>query len=347
MDVSTNSNLYRFQSNDVSQIARHDIENREELVKRVRDTFKPTKDSFEKMAEQAVAVCDCYTNYQITTNMPESVFSDSFGYAMQHDIADRMEDYYAGKMSDDELKQYFNDCCSDMRIYRAQQHQTSGNVDDDNMQIVSQIYEIFAKENARAASNANYNEGAEVNASYGNNYRNDDWAYYNADYYYQCEEVKDFLGAVANEVAEKWGIGAVDPQEIEKNSKFTLDGGFDFNSVWNFTYRNQVGRASIADEAVEPPRDLIFFYNEHVDNTAKMEMWMGGQKKSIDVPFYITRDSLKGQLYNADELMKDFYGKTDRAKEYSGFMKQLSLFTRWYSWESGINNQFGNFIPET
>lgn len=346
MDVTTNSNLCRFQTNDVRQAARHNIENHEEIVKRVRDTFKPTKDFFEKMTEQTVAVCDCYTNYQITTNMPENVFSDSFGYAMQHDIADRMEDYYAGKMSDDELKQYFNDCCSDMRIYRAQQHQTSGNADDDNMQIVSQIYEIFAKENARAAGNANYNEGAQANASYGSNYRNDDWVYYNADYHYQCGEVKDFLGAAANEVAKKWGVGAVDTQEIEKNSKFTIDGGFDFNSVWNFTYRNQVGRASIADEGVEPPRDFKFFYKEHVDNKAKMEMWMGGQKRSIDVPFYITRDSLKGQLYNADELMKDFYGKADCAREYFGFMGQLSIFTRWYSWQSGINNRFGNFIPE-
>lgn len=160
-------------------------------------------------------------------------------------------------------------------------------------------------------------------------------------------EVKNFLGAAANEVAEKWGIGTVDTQEIEKNSKFTLDGGLDFNSVWNFNYRNQVGCASIADEGVEPPRDFKFFYKEHVDNRAKMEMWMGSQKQSIDVPFYITPDSLKGQLYNADELMKDFYATTDRAKEYSGFMKQLSLFTRWYSWESGINNRFGNFMPET
>ena len=103
---------------------------------------------------------------------------------------------------------------------------------------------------------------------------------------------------------------------------------------------------SIADEGVEPPRDFKFFYKEHVDNKAKMEMWMGGQKRSIDVPFYITRDSLKGQLYNADELMKDFYGKADCAREYSGFMGQLSIFTRWYSWQSGINNRFGNFIPE-
>ena len=58
MDVTTNSNLCRFQTNDVRQVARHNIENHEEIVKRVRDTFKPTKDFFEKMTEQTVAVCE-------------------------------------------------------------------------------------------------------------------------------------------------------------------------------------------------------------------------------------------------------------------------------------------------
>ena len=98
--------------------------------------------------------------------MPESVFGDSFGYAMHDDIFDRMKDYYAGKMSNDDLKQYFNDCCADMRFYRAQKRQTSGDVDADNTQIVSEIYEIFAKQNVRAAKNANYDEGAAVNAFY-------------------------------------------------------------------------------------------------------------------------------------------------------------------------------------
>ena len=50
MDVTTNSNLCRFQTNDVRQAARHNIENHEEIVKRVRDTFKPTKDFFEKIS---------------------------------------------------------------------------------------------------------------------------------------------------------------------------------------------------------------------------------------------------------------------------------------------------------
>ena len=156
MDISAKANLQNFETHDVGQIARRGIENQEEFVRRVRDTFRPTKDSFEKIPEQAFELCDCYTNYQFTTKMPESVFGDSFGYAMHDDIFDRMKDYYAGKMSDDDLKQYFNDCCADMRFYRAQKRQTSGDVDADNAQIVSQIYEIFAKQNVRAAKNANY-----------------------------------------------------------------------------------------------------------------------------------------------------------------------------------------------
>ena len=124
------------------------INSQDDLIKRVQDTFTPTKDTFERMAEQAWSVCDCYTNYQITTPMPKYLFGDSFGYDMQKDIGKHMSDYYAGRMSNDELEQYFNDCCTEMRKYQAQRHRSSGNADEDNRKIISQVYEIFAKENA-------------------------------------------------------------------------------------------------------------------------------------------------------------------------------------------------------
>ncbi len=320
------------------------INSQDDLIKRVQDTFTPTKDTFERMAEQAWSVCDCYTNYQITTPMPKYLFGDSFGYDMQKDIGKHMSDYYAGRMSNDELEQYFNACCTEMRKYQAQCHRSSGNVDEDNRKIISQVYEIFAKENARAARRANYDEGAKINESYG--YRNYDWVYYNAEYYYQCADVKESLGTMANEIAHKWNIGFIDTDEIEKNSDLTLDGGFDFNSGWNFTYRNQAGRASIADEAVEPPRDLKFFYKEDVDNVSKIEMWINGRRYGKDIPFYITPDSLKGQLFQADDIMEEYEEQIGNVKGYSNFMNQLSLFTGWYAWSTGINNRFGDYIPE-
>lgn len=108
----------------------------------------------------------------------------------------------------------------------------------DNQQIVSEVYEVFAKMNARAARNANYDEGLAENQAYGG--RSDGWGYYNSDYYYQCEEAKGLLRQAAGYVTGQWEIPAVDFEEIEQNTIFTLDGKLDFNSCWNWEYRNRV-----------------------------------------------------------------------------------------------------------
>ena len=126
------------------RLAEKGLHSREELVERVRDTFVPKRDSFEKLKVKDLSGCECYANYQITTPLPKSLFGDSFGYEMQKDIGKHMEAYYAGKMDDEELGQYFNACCTEMRKYQAQCHRASGDAEADNRKIISQVYEIFA-----------------------------------------------------------------------------------------------------------------------------------------------------------------------------------------------------------
>lgn len=123
----------------------------------------------------------------------------------------------------------------------------------------------------------------------------------------------------------------------------TLDGGFDFNSGWNFTFRNQMGHASMADETAEPPRDFKFFYKEDVGDMAKMEMWVKGHRYDKNFAFYITPDSMIGQCFQADEIMKDYKEQIGDITGYTSFMGQLSIFTGWYATATGINNQFGNY----
>ncbi len=77
-----------------------------------------------------------------------------------------------------------------------------------------------------------------------------------------------------------------------------------------------------------------------------MEMWIDGQQYKKDIPFFLTPDSLKGQLYQADDVMEEFEGQIGNVKGYSEFMNQLSLFTGWYAWQTGINNRFGNYVPD-
>lgn len=287
-----------------------------------------------------------YNNILKVKGMPRSIFGDSFGYGMQKEIAGCMKDYYAGNINEQDVKKFFNGCCSSMRIYCSQQRMTNGKNEADNTQIVSQMYEMFAKENQRAARNANSAEGMKINNSLENSGRKDDWCYYNADYYYQCESMRGTLQGAVNEMAEKWNLAEIDCNEVEKSSKFTLDGEFDFNSGWNFEYRNQVSRSSMENEEAITPEGFKFFYKESYDgDKGFMKVWYGDSEKTVDVPFHINRDSLKGQIFNASELLTFSEKDTNKYEEYNSFLNNISVFTRWYSWESGINNKFGNYVP--
>ena len=152
-------------------------------------------------------------------------------------------------------------------------------------------------------------------------------------------------------MAEEWELPPIDTDEIERNSKYTLDGGFDFNSGWNFTYRNQVSRSSMADESSVPPKDFKFFYKEGMYpdpsiDKGLLRVWIGNREYTRKVPFEISRTGLKGQIFNVGDLLKDDFSKLESYREYSKFLSNFSIFTRWYSFESGINNRFGNYIPD-
>ena len=70
-----------------------------EKVKELEKELQTRKDTFEKMTEPLVYVCDCYQKFNVVTGMPKSTFGDSFGYAMQKEISNYMQDFYAGKVS--------------------------------------------------------------------------------------------------------------------------------------------------------------------------------------------------------------------------------------------------------
>lgn len=304
-------------------------------------------DTFEKSVDVTDILCENYPNYQIRTCMPISVFGDKFGYDMQKDIANCMTGLYSGKINQDDVDKFFKECCDEMRLYRTQQRQTTGSDTKDNNQIVSQIYEIFAKENQRAARNANYNEGLAYNEKYGE--RNDDWVYYNSDFHYMCEDRKSAIQMAAKSVTEEWGLPEINTQEIEANSKHTLDGGFDFNSGWNFSYRNQVGRGSMEDETVIPPRDFRFFYKEHLASGYEglLDININGKQHSVRVPFAISDNGgLKGQIFDLSELSDGLFADKNEYREYQSLLKNFTIFTRWYSFKTKINDTFGNFIAE-
>ena len=338
-------------SNNVNNIV-NDAGKYDEYKEKVKDLTKEIqtrKDTFEKMAEPLVYVCDCYQKFNVVTGMPKSNFGDSFGYDMQKDISSHMTDFYAGKVSRDELNSYFEECCTSMRTYRTSQHQTSGTNEADNAQIVSEMYEVFAKENARAASQANYQEGKALNEKYYSD-SHSDWTYYNSDYYYQCNETNAALRESVQQMTDKWKLGEIDCDKIEANSSLTLDGGFDFNSTWNFEFRNQAGRSSLAKESAIPPENFKMFFKEQVtsfteDNkfNGNLKITIGENNYDLKVPFQTLRTGSEGEICNVWDLMEDYYPKSEDTSKVKNFLGNMSVFTRWYAYETRINDIFGDY----
>lgn len=337
---------YGQSSSNVEVVAQKSNSLKDDWMKQL-EANKNKADSFQKISQPFEEVCGCYPNYQVITGMPKSVFADQFGYDMQKDISHYMTDFYAGKLSKDEIEEYFNQCCSDMRNYCAKQCRTTGTNEEANKQIIGQVYEIFAKENQRAAINANDTEGWAYNETYGYPESGNDWVYYNSDYYYQCEDTHSFLADVVKEMTDKWGTSEIDTEEIEKNSGYTLDGEFDFNSGWNFIYRNQVGRGSMADESMVPPKDFVFFYKESMSRDDELkggaEISFRDKKYSTDISFSISHYDLSGQIFNADDLFQDAVSDNPELKD---FLENFSVFRRAYAYQTGINDKFGNYAPQ-
>lgn len=270
-----------------------------------------------------------YNDILKVKGMPSTVFVGSFGEKMEDEITDCMSDYYSGKKSKDDVKAFFEECCSSMRIYCAQQRLTTGKNEADNQQIVGQVFEMFSKCNQRQALAANREEGIEINRQYGGDNAgkvNSGYAYYNAFYYHECEAMRDVFRDMAGKMTDKWGISEIDTCQIEQNTSYTLDGGLDFNSGWNFKYRNNVGVGSMIDEGIVPPKDFKMFFNATKGNSefaGILYFECGDTFIKTEVPF-----EYKGNdVFNVSELIK-FKGKDKgQEKEINAFLRNFEIFT--------------------
>ncbi|EKC50088.1 hypothetical protein LEA_18067, partial [human gut metagenome] len=51
----------------------------------------------------------------------------------------------------------------------------------------------------------------------------------------------------------------------------------------------------------------------------------------------------EGEIRNVWDLMEDYYSDTKDNSKVKNFLRNMSVFTRWYSYETGINNRFGDY----
>lgn len=168
------------------------------------------------------------------------------GSQLLAEAGNMMGEYYAGNMGDRMFAVLFLQFCY---------AQLGKGVE------LGELYECFARANARKSVQANQNEGRMQVEACGLA-----WAgttYYNAAYYYMWENVQNLLLQLCAELADDCGMEQLNPAGIERESRFRLDGGLDFHGVFEWIQRQNnfpSEQYGLKDKTKRPPDKLIYLY---------------------------------------------------------------------------------------
>lgn len=268
----------------------------------------------------------------------QSLSENGHGRKAREKIGTVIYSWGRGEISDSQFKNQLQDICKDRKAYLTQCRYTTGKDEKDNQKIIEGIYEYSQKRNVRAIVSLCFEKGKEIAECYGGSDKWD-WVYYDADYYYQSEYLKELLREAASELAEEWGTGTIDFEGIEKKSMYTADGGLDFNSTWNHKADMHRGVASLNDFTILPEPGFSFFYQENKHRVVQygtLEIQAGicivkyGKDVwKMDVPF--NNSCCLGELadyFNVSELFgrKGFVSDTGLL----GFLSHFEIFTYFY-----------------
>ena len=65
-----------------------------------------------------------------------------------------------------------------------------------------------------------------------------------------------------------------------------------------------------------------------------LKITIGKNNYDLNVPFQTLRPGSEGEIRNVWDLMEDYYSDTKDNSKVKNFLSNMSVFTRWYSYET-------------
>lgn len=309
-----NSSIYDASRSEKSIFERLGVSSKEEAIAKV----KSQRDTYEFKGMEKWNGCEQYNDLR-----KQLVKSDNAGLHISSDARTDMrltlEDYYAGKLSDEELEESFLSYCAQLGACNKAQ--------------ILDVYENFINMSRYASTNTCARAASELDQKYGGSRR--DSVYYSADIYYAFEKVKEIARNASDKIAGELNLGEMDFEEREKNTIFNLDGDFSFNGHWAWTAQNLMNRCTMIDSDMVPPEGFEFYYKERSTPDSEegvMILGINGARKEITVPFRMPRAGITEyiQKFNAAELFQYKEGDTAKYEDYGRFLRNFDIYTRYY-----------------
>lgn len=232
---------------------------------------------------------------------------------IEKEMREVMQGFYDGKISKEEVKGFYMEYCS---VMYARDEET-----------ILNCYESFLDNNYIEAVIACFEEGKEVARREGKS--TDHIVYYDADYYYQSEEIHKLLQEAAKEYGEKYGV-EVDPDKRDKNFQGDyLTGTPDFNRKWNFV----ASRGGMMKFDAVPPEGFSFFYKEGENLGTKGSVLLIGGKdwtESVSVPFEMPTAGKKTEVYfYLADLFQVDEKREPNGQEFNKFLNSLVIYRNY------------------
>ncbi|MBP3475427.1 MAG: hypothetical protein J6K48_03800 [Lachnospiraceae bacterium] len=259
------------------------------------EMFAHTRDLFEKAGVQEVTYPQ-YTKFAVI---------DTPSQAIEKEMAFVMDGFYTGRISEDEIKGFFLEYAHSMQAR--------------NESKILNLYESFLNISYERAVKGCFDEGKDIAEKEGVD--TNKAIYYDADYYYQAEEIHEFLKEITEEYAAKYGVEIdIEKREsgFDKNPNY-LTGYPSFNSKWNFSAHNVCGYARLPELDAVPPKGFTFFYKQR----DRMLMVGGnGWSEKMDTsssPRGANRYPRLSDLLYVDSQREEYWS------QYNDFMKKIII----------------------
>lgn len=291
------------------------------------------KDMVRLEVESTPITSENYWDFRKPTQpMPKHCYGTDYGHQQHNKIKEKLEDHYLNRAgSREELKNYFKDCCKDMRVTLAQDRKTTGMDAEHNRQIILDTYEIFRQVNSVMANLGCNREGKKLAQENGwQEGKNEDWVYYNADYYYEWEALMDVFREAAGEMAEEWKCGEINTSERDIDHHLSYSSSF--NQVWKNGSENGARICSMIDISEKPPEGFYLFFRDCDKDNAHVGLLEAGIGETPKIREEIIFDvygiyDQHPQFHHLSEFLK----KTNHADSaFQRYLSNFDVYTRYY-----------------
>ena len=292
-------------------------------------------------------------NYEEIRNMLKAQSGSriaSLENRMFYETYEIMQDYYDKKLSRDEVKDIFKEYFYHYVGTSAKKAESAGNAESQGTKkavlrtgdgtalatrYLAGLYEHFSRANTRNACTRNQKEGKELMER--NGMSSSGAVYYNADWYYACEEMQQLFRDTADELADEYGVEHVDYKYVEKNTKFTLDGGITYNGVWDarvWQMNSQSAvRGGMIDENMAPPEGFVYCSSHYAwtgkGDTQGIQEEIRNRRKGYSSMMFLTASAQQTQIGGSLLLDPKHYGSSSQWKDNDVYRQGISFLSNF------------------